>query len=75
MSADLRTLLAAAEKLTTRLRVLQRLQKNHRDMGDTHIELALEELFEPADREALEAFEAAKAQATGQVPLPMECAS
>jgi hypothetical protein len=65
-------LLAAAEKLTTRLRVLQRLQEQARERGDVTVELNVAELFEAADLDAITAFEAAKAEAMGQVPLPME---
>jgi uncharacterized membrane protein YqjE len=68
----MKNLLAAAEKLTVRLRILQKLQAQHREMGDTHVELAVGELFESGDLEAIQAFEEAKAEAMGQVPLPME---
>ena len=66
------SLLAAAELLTHRLRILQKLQAQHREMGDTHVELAIGELFESGDLAAIETFEAAKAEAMGQVPLPLE---
>ena len=66
------TVLAAAEMLTRRLRILQKLQTQYREMQQTIIELNVAELFEAGDAEALAAFEAAKAEAMGQVPLPME---
>ena len=66
------SLLAAAELLTVRLRILQKLQTQCRERGETHINLHVAELFEPGDMEAIEAFEAAKADAMGQVPLPLE---
>lgn len=66
------SLLAAAEKLTTRLRILQKLQMQCRERGETTIDLNVAELFEPGDLAAIEAFEAAKATVLGQVPLPLE---
>jgi len=64
-----RTLLIAAEKLTRRLHVLRRLQACHRELGDTEVLLNVEELFEPADAEALAAFEQALQEHHGAVPL------
>ena len=64
-------LLQSSEKLTARLRVLQRLQQQARERGETTVELHTDELFEPADQEALMAWEAARDLATGQVPLPL----
>ena len=72
MSPAMLALLQAAEKLTRRLTILQRLQAQARERGETVIELHVEELFEAGDREAIEAWEAAKAEATGQMPLPLE---
>jgi len=66
------SLLSAAEKLTTRLRVLQRLQEQAHERGAATVELHVAELFEPADLETITAFEVAKAEAMGQVPLPLE---
>jgi|GEM_PF-5504107 len=65
-------LLAAAERLTRRLRILQKLQAQYRDMGMATVELDVAELFEPGDQAAIEAFEAAVAKVTGQTPLPWE---
>lgn len=62
-------LLIAAEKLTRRLSVLQRLQRLHKEMGDTEITLGVDELFEPADAEALAAFELALQEHHGAQPL------
>jgi hypothetical protein len=72
MSPALRALLIAAEKLTRRLAVLQTLQMQARERGDTYVELHVAELFEPADLEAIQAWEAAKAEALGAQPLPFE---
>ena len=68
----MRDLLIAAEKLTARLRVLQRLQMYCRETHQTVIELNVAELFEASDLEAIEDFEAAKATALGQRALPFE---
>ena len=48
-------LLAAAELLTTRLRILQKLQMQCRERGETTIDLNVAELFEFGDAEALAA--------------------
>lgn len=74
MNPALRQLLIAAEKLTRRLAVLQTLQMQARDRGETHVELHVAELFEPADLEAIQAWEAAKAAAMGAQPLRFEAA-
>jgi hypothetical protein len=68
-------LLAAAEKLTTRLRILQKLQAQCRERQEVTIELHVSELFEPGDLEAIEAWEKALAEATGAQPLPFEVTS
>jgi hypothetical protein len=65
-------LLAAAELLTRRLRILQKLQAQARERGETIIELNVAELFEPGDQAAIDAWEAAVAKVTGQQPLPWE---
>lgn len=65
-------LLSAAELLTRRLRILQKLQAQARERGETVVELNVAELFEPADLAAIEAWEAAVAKVTGQLPLPWE---
>ncbi len=65
-------ILVAAEKLTVRLRILHKLQMQCRERGETLIELNVAELFEPGDLEAIEAWEAAKAEALGQQALPFE---
>jgi hypothetical protein len=67
-------LLAAAEKLTHRLRLLQRMQIQARERGDTLVELHVEELFDSADLAAIDAWERAKAEAMGAQPLPFELA-
>lgn len=72
MTPSLHALLQAAEKLTTRLRMLQKMQLQARERGEAVIELHVEELFDSGDAEALAAWEAARDLATGQVPLPLE---
>ena len=71
MSPSMQALLRAAEKLTRRLLILQKLQAQARERGETSIDLHVEELFESSDLEAIDAWEAAKAEAMGQVPLPL----
>jgi len=65
-------LLTAAELLTHRLRILQKMQIQARERGETVVELNVAELFEPGDLAAIEAWEAAVAKVTGQTPLPWE---
>jgi hypothetical protein len=67
-------LLVASEKLIVRLRILQKLQMQCRERGETTIDLNVAELFEPADAEAIVAWETAIAGCTGAVPLPFEVA-
>lgn len=74
MNPVIHQLLIAAGKLTRRLRILQKMQAQHREMGDTHVELAVGELFESDDLAALMAWEEAVAQAMGAQPLLFEAA-
>lgn len=62
----------AGEAMARRLRIFKGLALRHRDMGDTDITLALEELFEPADEKALDDWEKALANHQGFRPLPLE---
>ena len=64
----------AAELMAARLRILQKLQAQARDRGETTVELHAEEVFEAGDRAALEAFEKAVSEMTGKTPLPFEVA-
>ena len=64
----------AAELMAARLRILQKLQTQARDRGETTVELHAEEVFEAGDRAALEAFEKAVSEMTGKTPLPFEVA-
>jgi len=72
MTPALRLLLMAAENLTARLVVLQRLQMQAHERGETSVELHVSELFEPSYLEAIRAWEAAKAAAVGAQSLPFE---
>lgn len=74
MTPALHALLLVAEKLTTRLRILQRTQIQARERGETVMEFAVGELFDAADQEAIDAWERAKAAAMGAVPLFDEAA-
>lgn len=66
----MRALLAAGDKLAARMQIIQRLQIQARERGDSTIELNAEEIFDASDRAALEAWETAKASALGAQPLP-----
>jgi len=66
----MRVLLIAGDRITQRLRVLQKLQQGARECGDTHLELHVEALFDNSDLEALQAWEDAKAEALGHQALP-----
>ena len=67
--------LAACDAVAHRLRIFRRTQQQARERGEEAVELPVEELFEPLDGAALDAYEAALADLLGQRPLPMEVAS
>lgn len=61
----------SAVLMAKQLRVMQRLQQAHRDMGDTEVLLDVRDLFSPDDAAALAAFEKNCAEIFGaEVPLP-----
>ena len=62
----------SAALMAARLRVFQRLQLQARERGDLTVELHVEELFEPSDVAALDAYERDLAAHMGQVPLGLE---
>ena len=57
--------------MAKQLRNMQRLQRQHRDMGDSEVLLDVRDLFSDADALALAAYERELAAYTGQVPLPL----
>lgn len=62
----------SAVLMAKQLRVMQRLQKHHREMGDTEVLLDVRDLFSPDDAAALAAFEKDCADVFGaEVPLPL----
>lgn len=67
--------LVACDGVAQRLDIFRRTQQHARERGEEAVELAVEELFEPLDAAALDAYEAALAELLGQRPLPMEVAS
>lgn len=67
-----RELLDAAAAMADRLRVFKALQIQARERGEEVVELHVAELFEEADRAALESYETALAKFIGARPLPME---
>jgi len=69
---SLKQIQEAGESMARRLRIFKGLAQRHREMGDSDITLALEELFEPGDQQALDAWEKALADHQGFVPLPLE---
>jgi hypothetical protein len=68
----MRALLEAGDALAARLRLLDRLQEQAREREDQVVDLPVGELFDATDRAALDAWEAARNAATGQVTLPFE---
>ena len=68
MSAALRE---AASLMATRLRLFRRTAQQAQE-ADARIDLAPQELWEPPDQAALEAYEAALNEINGAQPLPME---
>jgi hypothetical protein len=71
-SREAGALVMAAGMLVRCLLVLQKLQMQCRERGETAIELHVAELSEAKDQQALDAWEKAKDEALGQQPLPME---
>jgi hypothetical protein len=67
-----KALLIAGDSLIQRLKVLQLLQLQARERGETSIEMHVEELFDSSDAQALEAWQKAKAEALGHQALPFE---
>lgn len=69
MASDFRE---SAALMATQLRVMQRLQNYHREVGDTEVLLDVRDLFSPADAAALAAYERDLEAVTGRaVPLPL----
>jgi hypothetical protein len=66
---------AAVEVILHRYKTWKRLQQQAREAGRKEYRLHVEELWEASDEAALVEFEAAKAELTGAVPLPLsvEC--
>lgn len=59
----------AAKLMADRLRVLKRTAQQAKEREDTHVSLHVEEIWEAKDEAALEAYEAAYAEAIGAQPL------
>ncbi len=70
-----KSFLAACEDIANRLRVFKRVALQARERGDEQVELHVAEIWEAGDEAALEAFEKALAELTGQRPLPFQEAS
>ena len=68
----MKALLIAGDRLTQRLRILHALQAQARERGEDHIELHVGELIDTSDLEAIQGWDAAKAEALGHQALPME---
>lgn len=66
------TFCKAADGLYQRLRILRRFHDAAVERGDEVLEVQRRELWEPADEQALQEFEAARHALTGAVPLPLE---
>jgi hypothetical protein len=68
----MRALLIAGDRLIQRLRILHTLQAQARERGEERVELHVAELIDPSDLEAIQGWDAAKAEALGHQALPME---
>lgn len=64
--------LGACDAVAQRLDIFRRTQQHARERGEDAVELTVEELFEPADAAALDAYEVVLAQLLGQQALPFE---
>jgi len=62
----------SAARMAERLRIMKKLQLQHREMGDEEITIQVVDLFNAGDQAALDLYDRELAEATGQVPLPLE---
>lgn len=69
MSANAEIRIAAA-KMAKRLKTFQRLAQQARERGDSTVELHINELWEPSDQEAMDAYESVVHEINGARPLP-----
>lgn len=64
---------AAAVAMAKRLRMFKRLAEQSRERGTSNVSLHVNEVWEPADQEALDQFDAAMEATYGSQPqLPLE---
>jgi hypothetical protein len=71
LSLPYRGLLSAGDRLLERLKVLHALQTQARERGEDAVELHVGELIETSDLQAIQGWDAAKAEALGHQVLPM----
>ena len=62
----------AAERLLARLMIWHKLYRYHSEIGDVEVTLHIADLWDSADQAAVDQFVAARAEITGQRPLPFE---
>lgn len=63
--------ISVAKAMADRLAVWKRLHAYHREVGDTEVNLPIEDLWSPADAAAMDAWEAYLKERAGERPLPM----